>query len=249
MATDTNSSTRIRCLAIDDEPLALLQLKSMIERTPYLTLVEACSDAIIAKQVLEQQDVDAIFVDINMPEINGLEFVASLSNPPLVVFTTAYSQYALDSYKVNAIDYLLKPFGLLEFQKSAEKVKRQFQLLQAEQHANNNEEQNLYLKVDYKVVKVNINDIVYIESMREYLRLHLNNGERLMTLMPISKISEQLNGLGFRRIHRSYIVNMSKVDEVSKSNVKLSDGTILPIGDSFKEDLKDYLCKRITSRL
>ncbi len=248
MATDTNSSTRIRCLAIDDEPLALLQLKSMIERTPYLTLVDVCSDAITAKQVLERQDVDAIFVDINMPEVNGLEFVASLSHSPLVVFTTAYSQYALDSYKVNAIDYLLKPFGFLEFQKSAEKVKRQYLLLQAEQHANNNNEQCLYLKVDYKVVKVNTNDIIYIESMREYLRLHLNNGERLMTLMPISKISEQLTDLGFRRIHRSYIVNMSKIDEVSKNNVKLSNGTTLPVSDSFRDELKDYLCKLITSK-
>lgn len=248
MATDTSKSLSIRCLAIDDEPLALLQLKSMIERTPYLTLVQACSDAIIARQVMEQHDVDAIFVDVNMPEINGLEFVASLPHPPLVVFTTAYSQYALDSYKVNAIDYLLKPFGLLEFQKSAEKVKRQFQLLQAEQQTKNTDEQCLYLKVDYKIVKVNVNNIIHIEAMREYLRIHLNNGERLMTLMPISKISEHLTDLGFRRIHRSYIVNMNEVEEVSKNNVKLSNGVVLPVGDSFKDVLKDYLNKKVIGK-
>lgn len=245
MATDTDITTGIRCLAIDDEPLALLQLKAMIERTPYLTLVEACSDAIMAQQVLEKQSVDAIFVDINMPELNGLDFVASLTNPPLVVFTTAYSEYALDSYKVNAIDYLLKPYGMLEFQKSAEKVKRQFQLLQAEQSAKASDDNVLYLKADHKVARVNIEEIKYIESMREYLRIYLEGGEKLMTLMPISKIITMIDNYGFVRIHRSFIVNMGKVTEVSKNSVKLIDGTTLPIGDSFKDNVKIYLQPKI----
>ena len=245
MATDSDNTVRIRCLAIDDEPLALIQLKSMIERTPYLSLVEACSDAIMAQQVLEKQSVDAIFVDINMPELNGLDFVASLTNPPLVVFTTAYSEYALDSYRVNAVDYLLKPFGLLEFQKSAEKVKRQFMLLQAEQNAKPSDDNVLYIKADHKVARINMCDIKYIESMREYLRIYLDGGEKFMTLMPISKIITMLDNHGFVRIHRSFIVNMSKVVEVSKNNVKLNDGTTIPIGDSFKDNIKDYIQSKI----
>lgn len=245
MATDTDITTGIRCLAIDDEPLALLQLKAMIERTPYLTLVEACSDAIQAQQVLAQQSVDAIFVDINMPELNGLDFVASLTNPPLVVFTTAYSEYALDSYKVNAVDYLLKPFGLLEFQHSAKKVKRQYQLLQAEQNIQPTDDNVLYLKADHKVARINIPEIKYIESMREYLRIFLEGGEKLMTLMPISKIITMIDNHGFVRIHRSFIVNMSKVAEVAKNNVRLNDGTTLPIGDSFKDNVKEYIQPKI----
>ena len=111
MSEVTNQEIIMRCVAVDDEPLALLQLKSMIARCPELALVEACADAIEARTVLEREPVDVLFIDINMPEVNGLDFVASLDNPPLVVFTTAYSQYAVDSYKVNAVDYLLKPFG------------------------------------------------------------------------------------------------------------------------------------------
>ena len=230
----------MRCVAVDDEPLALLQLKSMIMRTPGLALVEACADAIEARAVLETHAVDVLFIDINMPEVNGLDFVASLAAPPLVVFTTAYSQYAVDSYKVNAVDYLLKPFGLLEFQKSVEKVRRQFLLQQQEKNVLSDDDA-LFLKVERRVVKVSPIQIRYIESLREYLRLHLADGSTLMTLMPISRIAERLIPAGFIRIQRSFIVNIKYVVEFSKSEVRMNDGQVLSVGDSFRDNIKDYL--------
>ena len=230
----------MRCVAVDDEPLALLQLKSMIMRTPGLALVEACADAIEARAVLETHAVDVLFIDINMPEVNGLDFVASLAAPPLVVFTTAYSQYAVDSYKVNAVDYLLKPFGLLEFQKSVEKVRRQF-LLQQQEKKVLSDDDALFLKVERRVVKVSPMQIRYIESLREYLRLHLADGSTLMTLMPISRIAERLIPAGFIRIQRSFIVNIKYVVEFSKSEVRMNDGQVLSVGDSFRDNIKDYL--------
>ena len=231
----------LRCLAVDDEPLALLQLKAMIGRTPGLQLEGACADAIEAGEVLLHQHVDVLFVDINMPEVNGLDFVATLQNPPLVVFTTAYSQYAVDSYKVNAVDYLLKPFGLLEFQHAVEKVRRQYQLLQAERTAQSEDADVIYLKVEHRVVRVSLGQIRYIQSLREYLRLFLSDGTSLMTLMPISRIAEQLAGKGFLRIQRSYIVNVRHVAEFGSSEVLLFDGTSLSVGESFRDNIKDYL--------
>lgn len=235
----------IRCLAVDDEPLALIQLKAMINKTPGLELVDACSDAYQAGEVLRLHEVDALFIDINMPGLNGLDFVASLATPPLVVFTTAYSQYAVDSYRVNAVDYLLKPFGLLEFQRSAEKVRRQFQLLQVAQSAQLMDDQALYVKVEHNVQRVELGHIRYIESMREYLRLHLYNGSSLMTLMPISRIAEQLTSKGFIRIHRSFIVNVKYVAEFAKGEVRLDNNLILNIGDSFKDNIRQYLDLKI----
>lgn len=240
MSEVTNQEILMRCVAVDDEPLALLQLKSMIMRTPGLALVEACADAIEARAVLETHAVDVLFIDINMPEVNGLDFVASLAAPPLVVFTTAYSQYAVDSYKVNAVDYLLKPFGLLEFQKSVEKVRRQFLLQQQEKNVLSDDDA-LFLKVERRVVKVSPIQIRYIESLREYLRLHLADGSTLMTLMPISRIAERLIPAGFIRIQRSFIVNIKYVVEFSKSEVRMNDGQVLSVGDSFRDNIKDYL--------
>ncbi|MBP5346305.1 MAG: response regulator transcription factor [Bacteroidales bacterium] len=240
MSEVTNQEILMRCVAVDDEPLALLQLKSMIMRTPGLALVEACADAIEARAVLETHAVDVLFIDINMPEVNGLDFVASLAAPPLVVFTTAYSQYAVDSYKVNAVDYLLKPFGLLEFQKSVEKVRRQF-LLQQQEKKVLSDDDALFLKVERRVVKVSPMQIRYIESLREYLRLHLADGSTLMTLMPISRIAERLIPAGFIRIQRSFIVNIKYVVEFSKSEVRMNDGQVLSVGDSFRDNIKDYL--------
>lgn len=240
MSEVANQEILMRCVAVDDEPLALLQLKSMIMRTPGLALVEACADAIEARAVLETHAVDVLFIDINMPEVNGLDFVASLAAPPLVVFTTAYSQYAVDSYKVNAVDYLLKPFGLLEFQKSVEKVRRQFLLQQQEKNVLSDDDA-LFLKVERRVVKVSPIQIRYIESLREYLRLHLADGSTLMTLMPISRIAERLIPAGFIRIQRSFIVNIKYVVEFSKSEVRMNDGQVLSVGDSFRDNIKDYL--------
>lgn len=238
---------QIKCLAIDDEPLALLQLKTLIEKTPFLQLVAACDGAIEAYNVLNQNEVDVIFVDINMPDLNGLEFVRSLANPPLVVFTTAYSQYAVEGFMVNAIDYLLKPFGMPEFVKSAEKVRRQYELMHPEQQEMTQEtlaNGTLFVKCDYRTIRINVNDIKYVESMSEYLRIHLDNGEKLMTLMSMKRLDEMLSPKDFMRVHRSYIVNMNKIKEISKMRIVIDAETYLPISDMYKDAVMTYIDQR-----
>lgn len=238
---------QIKCLAIDDEPLALLQLKSLIEKTPFLQLVAACDGAIEAYNVLNQNEVDVIFVDINMPDLNGLDFVRSLANPPLVVFTTAYSQYAVEGFMVNAIDYLLKPFGMPEFVKSAEKVRRQYELMhQGQQELTPETPANgtLFVKCDYRTIRINVSDINYVESMSEYLRIHLDNGEKLMTLMSMKRLDEMLPPKDFIRVHRCYIVNMNKVKEISKMRILIDADTYLPISDMYKDAVMTYINQR-----
>lgn len=252
----------IRVLAIDDEPLALLQLKKMIEITPYFTLVADCQSAFEAMRVMENEQVDAIFVDINMPDLSGLDFVRSLTNPPIVVFTTAYSQYALDGYKVNAIDYLLKPYGQPEFQCAAAKVKKQYDLIQAskgngqkpeEIHPSELEDCRiegdiLFVKADYRIVRISISDIRYIESQSEYLKLYMVNSPSLMVLMSIKRIAEILPSDRFVRIHRSYIVNMGRVVEIAKLRIKMDAETYLPIGDLYKDEVLKYINSRIVGK-
>lgn len=238
---------QIKCLAIDDEPLALLQLKSLIEKTPFLQLVAACDGAIEAYNVLNNNEVDVIFVDINMPDLNGLDFVRSLANPPLVVFTTAYSQYAVEGFKVNAIDYLLKPFGMPEFVKSAEKVRRQYELMHPEQQEVTPETPangTLFVKCDYRTIRINVSEIKYVETMSEYLCIHLDNGEKLMTLLSMKRLDEMLSPKDFMRVHRSYIVNMNKIKEISKMRIVIDAETYLPISDMYKDAVMTYINQR-----
>jgi len=232
----------IRVLAIDDEPLALMQLQKMIEKTPYFSLTAACHDAFEAMHILETEEVDCIFTDINMPDLSGLDFVRSLNKAPIVVFTTAYSQYALDGYKVNALDYLLKPFGMPEFQRVATKVKQHFELLQSA--SAETEGDILFVKVDYRLVRLSISDIRYVESQSEYLRFFMEGGATYMVLMNFKRLSELLPADRFIRIHRSYVVNMSKVMEIAKLRIKMDAQTYLPVGDLYKETVMDYINQR-----
>ena len=239
----------IRCIAIDDEPLALQQLASYVKKVSYLELAGTCQSAIEARKLLEKEQIDAIFIVINMPDLNGLDFVRSLDNPPLVVFTTAYSEYAVDGFKANAIDYLLKPFDLSEFKRAAEKVKTQFELLNASQVSQVDEDDAMFLKSEYKVVRVNIKDIRYIEAMSEYLRIYTTTLARpVIVLLSMKKMEERLPAAQFMRIHRSYIINLKKIREVSKNHVMIDADTSLPIGDIYKETFNAYIASKFLAR-
>ena len=232
----------IRVLAIDDEPLALQQLARYIEQIPYLDLVAECQSAIEARQIMEDETIDAVFVDINMPDLNGLDFVRSLSAPPLVVFTTAYSEYAVEGFKVNAVDYLLKPFGLDDFKRAANKVKEQYDLRNTATVSNVDEDDALFLKTEYKVVRINIADIRYVEGMSEYLRIYLDNKPKpLIVLLAMKRLEERLPSHSFMRIHRSYIINLRKIQEVNKNRVIMDADTYLPIGDMYKDAFNAYI--------
>ncbi|MBR6264650.1 MAG: response regulator transcription factor [Prevotella sp.] len=236
----------IRCLAIDDEPLALRQLASYIEKIPFLELVESCESALDANAVMEREPIDAIFIDINMPDLNGMDFVKSLTSPPMVVFTTAYSEYAIDGFKVDAVDYLLKPFGMDDMLRAANKLKAHYELVNGNkatvQTTTALDDDTLFFKTEHRVVRVDINKIRYIEGMSEYLRIHLDDSPRpLIVLLSMKKIEERLPRNIFMRIHRSYIINLKKIQEVNKSRVILDADTYLPIGDLYREAFNEYL--------
>ena len=235
----------IRCLAIDDEPLALQQLTAYIKKIPFLELVDSCQSAHDALTVMNQEVIDAIFVDINMPDLNGMDFVKSLPVPPLVVFTTAYSEYAVEGFKVDAVDYLLKPFGLQEFQRAAMKVKTRYEeRMPSFQATPAREDGTLFLKTDYKVVRINIYDIRYVEGMSEYVKIYLEGQKPIIVLLSMKKLEERLPQTSFMRIHRSYIVNLDKVREVNKNRVIMDADTYLPISDSYREAFNVYLDSR-----
>lgn len=233
----------IRCLAIDDEPLALQQLVAYIQKVPFLELAAQCQSAMEARSFLENETVDAIFCDINMPDLNGMDFVKSLAVPPLIVFTTAYSEYAVEGFKVNAVDYLLKPFGLQDFQRAANRLRERMEGAQASssQPVASTSEDVLFLKTDYRIVKVSISDIRYVEAMSEYLKVWLESQPKpVITLLSMKKMEEHLPS-HFMRIHRSYIINLTKIQEVNKNRVIMDADTYLPIGDMYKEAFQAYL--------
>lgn len=228
---------KIRCIAVDDEPMALDKLKSYIERIPYLELVGSCDGTFEAMQMLSSEDIDAMFIDINMPDMNGLDFVRSMSNPPMIIFTTAYAEYAVDSYKVHAVDYLLKPYSFEDFQRMADNLMQRFTQLPPKQQ---NSHEFLYLKVDYRFVRTAMKDITHIEGMNEYLKIHTATGSPFLTHTTFKQIKEYLPD-NFIQIHRSYIVNMDHVNEIERSVVLLSDGTRISVSDSNKETFMNYL--------
>ena len=212
----------IRCMAIDDEPLALQQITAYIGKVPFLELVAQCQSALEAHQFLQNDTVDVIFCDINMPDLNGMDFIKTLTAPPLVVFTTAYAEYAVEGFKVNAVDYLLKPFGLQDFMRAANRLKDR-------------------LESSHRIVKVSISDIRYIEAMSEYLKVYLENEPKpIITLLSMKKMEERLPDY-FMRIHRSYIINLTKILEVNKNRVIMDADTYLPIGDMYRDTFQKYL--------
>ena len=240
----------LRCLAIDDEPLALQQLVTYISKVPFLELAAQCQSALEARQYLEHDTVDVLFCDINMPDLNGMDFVKSLTVPPLIVFTTAYSEYAVEGFKVNAVDYLLKPFGLQDFQRAANRVKERLEEKTANSHPSTltanpspltSPDDTIFLKTDYRIVKVSISDIRYIEGMSEYLKVWIEGESKpIITLLSMKKMEERLPDQ-FMRIHRSYIINLTKIQEVNKNRVIMDSNTYLPIGDLYKEAFQTYL--------
>ncbi|MBQ2553954.1 MAG: response regulator transcription factor [Prevotella sp.] len=231
----------IRCLAIDDEPLALKQLVNYIEQTPWLSLVAACQSANEALDCLNKESVDAMFVDINMPDLNGLDFVRSLEQPPLIVFTTAYPEYAVEGFRVSAVDYLLKPFGLKEFQMAAAKVKKQYDMVNFSQVSQVDEDQAIFLKTEHKVVRMDISQIRYVEAMSEYLKIYLDNQIKpLVVLLSMKRLEDSLPRY-FMRIHRSYIINLKKIQEINKNRVIMDAEAYLPIGDLYRERFNQYI--------
>lgn len=260
----------IKTIVIDDEPLALQQLAAYVAKVPFLTLVAECQSAVEALDIINNERVDAVFVDINMPDLNGMDFVRSLAAPPLIVFTTAYSEYAVEGFKVDAVDYLLKPFSLDDFRRAAQRVKKRYEqesALLAQQYDDTTDDDEaddgldnlqesahqlaegdtIFLKAEHRAIRVNVDDIRYVEGMSEYLKVYIEGQRPIVMLLSMKRMEERLPEC-FLRIHRSYIVNMRKVQEVTKNRIVMDADTYLPVGDMYKDALTHYLADKYLGR-
>jgi DNA-binding LytR/AlgR family response regulator len=233
---------KLRCLLIDDEPPALKVLQSHIDQISGLEIVGTCSNALEAIDMLHQKTVDVMFLDIKMPKIIGTEFLRSLSRPPKVIFVTAYRDYAVEGFELDAVDYLVKPVSFERFLKAVDRLKRSAEQLTAteQNQYKPNPEAFVYVKADGVMQKIFVNEILYIESWRDYVRLYFTTGKFLLVKQPISAIENLLSRHNFMRIHRSYIVSLNKISGYCGMTVRLGP-TEIPIGRLYKQSVMNQL--------
>lgn len=226
---------KIRCIIVDDEPLAIDLLKSYVEQTPFLELVSTANNALNALNIIHQKNVELIFLDINMPKMNGLEFSKTLPANIKVVFTTAYDQYAIEGFKLNAIDYLLKPISYTEFLNASQRALEWFELV------NDKKSTSIFVKSGYQVKKIDLDLILYVETQKDYLEFHLENGQEPITsLMSLQSLEEKLPKNSFMRTHRSFIVNLNKVKIVER-NCIIFGKKYIPISETYREQFQYFI--------
>ena len=228
----------INCAIIDDEPLAAGLLESYVSKTPYLNLTGTYNSAITAMRDLRDNPVPLLFLDIQMPELSGVEFAKILPKDTKIIFTTAFPQYALEGYKVNALDYLLKPISYEDFLRASEKAQDWYNVLQKRETYN--DDRIMFIKSEYKLLRVCLDDILYVEGLKDYVRICLKNGEKIMSLMSMKKLEDYLPRPEFLRTHRSYIVHMPEVRSIDRFRIVFGD-IFIPISDNYKEEVQQYL--------
>lgn len=232
----------IRTIAIDDEPLALQLVTSYVAKTPFLELVESFDNPLDAMEFLSENPVDLIFLDIQMPDLTGIEFTRILENRPKIIFTTAYEKYALEGFKLEATDYLLKPFSYEEFLKAAKRAEKLIRLENGESHeeveANN---EFLFLKSEYKIRRINYNEINYIEGLKDYVKVYLQKDTKpILSLNSLKSLEVKLPESKFMRVHRSFIVNLEKIDTIERSRIVFGK-VYIPVSDQYKDKFQQFL--------
>jgi DNA-binding LytR/AlgR family response regulator len=232
----------IKVLIVDDEPLAQDILETHIARFPDLELLKKCNNAIEAGQVLEDQSVDLLFLDIQMPRISGVDFFKSLANPPLVIFTTAYSNYAVEGFELNAVDFLLKPISFERFSTAVTKAREKM-------HTPKNsvsetaDVDHIYVKSDKKLIRVRYSDIIYIEGLKDYVIIRMDTG-RIITLQTMKSLEEKLPSHIFKRVHRSYIVSIQRIHSIEGNSIEVIEKGVskhLPIGKNYRDELLELI--------
>jgi len=232
----------LRCLLVDDEPLALELLEGYVAKTPSLTLAGRCNSAFQAMEMLDKTEVDLMFLDIQMPGLSGLDFSRSLQDGPKVIFTTAFEQYALEGFKVDALDYLLKPISYPEFLNAVNKAKRWFEHF--EKASVSETRTSIFVKADYKLVQIEFNDILYIEGLKDYVKFCLEDNEKsILSLMSMKSLEENLPESKFMRVHRSFIVNLDKIKTIERNRIVFGKEYI-PISENYKEKFHKFVNER-----
>lgn len=228
----------LKCIAIDDEPLALELLEDNISKVPFLQLVGKCGNPLEAMKLLEQQAVDLIFLDIQMPGLTGLQFIESLVTKPMVILITAYEKYALEGYNLDVVDYLVKPVSVERFIKACNKARDLYELKnKPAEMMTGNVPTYIFVNADYSLVKIVLDDITWIEALKDYIRIHLQNSNKpVITRMTMKAIEEMLPATKFLRIHKSYIVSIAAISSVRKTSI-MAGSTELPVSDSYQDAL------------
>lgn len=228
----------IRCIAVDDEPPGLNMIKSYIEKTPFLKLEGAYTNPVTALTEAKEKNIDLAFLDINMPDINGMQLSKLLPENCRIIFTTAYEEYALESYKVDAIDYLVKPISYDDFLQAANKAKQYFELLRSDK----DEKEFFFVKADYKLHQVRFEDVLYFKNVKDYIQIYQKDGSRLMPLMSLKSV-EAILPSNFMKVHRSFIVNLNEIKTVERSRIVFGKEYI-PIADNYKDAFSKFLAGR-----
>jgi len=236
----------IKCLLIDDEPLALDVLEGYVKSTPFLKLIARCTSAIEAMDIINEEDIDLIFTDIQMPNLSGMEFSKMILNKgSKIIFTTAFEEFALEGYKVNAIDYLLKPINYPEFFSAANKAKHQILNKQSQTESTNYNEDYILVKSDYKLIKIDLKDLIYIEGLKDYLKYYTVNSEKaILSLKSMKSLEEELSDKNFMRVHRSFIVNLKKITVIERNRIIFGEKYI-PISEKYKENFQKFIDSNI----
>lgn len=231
---------KLKCAIIDDEPLALGLIESYVKKTDFLKLEGSYASAVEAMSQLTKHPVDLLFLDIQMPELSGMEFSRMLPSTTRIVFTTAFEQYALDGYRVNALDYLLKPISYTSFVEAARKALQWFELM----HRQFDERESIFVKSDYKLVQIELRNILYIEGLKDYIKIYEEGAAKpILSLMSMKSMEEQLPASRFMRVHRSYIVQKDKIRVIDRGRIVFGK-TYIPVSDSYKQAFQDFLDSR-----
>jgi DNA-binding LytR/AlgR family response regulator len=234
---------KIKCLIIDDEPLAQRILERYTQDVPSLEVVQKCNNALDAIEIMKEQKIDLVFLDINMPKLTGLEFLRSLKHPPLVIITTAYAEYAIQGYELDVVDYLMKPFGMERFLKAIQKVnnilKPRNYSLPEKASGESQEDQYIFIKSSKKTYRISLNDILYIEALGDYVKIYTTD-RMIISYHSMKNLENLLSPKQFPRIHKSFIVSLSKIDLIEGNQVKLRDRCI-PIGTNFKAEFEKLI--------
>jgi two-component system LytT family response regulator len=231
---------QLKCIAIDDEPLALELIRQYVDRVPELQLVQTFDDAITGGEFLRANTVDLLFIDINMPDITGIELVRSLKNKPATIFTTAYKKFAFEGFELEAVDYLLKPISFERFLKA---VKRVIDFHAVKYPAKTSTSEHFFVRSEYRMVKIELDEIDYIEGLEDYIKIHLANAKPVLTLMTLKSVLEKLPEEKFKRIHRSYIIPVSKIQSILNRKLTLTNGAELPVSDSYVSFINEWMKK------
>ena len=234
---------QMKCLVVDDEPLARQLLKKYIDQTSFLQLAGEASDASQALDFLSDNAVDLLFLDIQMPDLSGMDFARALTAPPKIIFTTAFEQYALDGYKLNALDYLLKPFDYQEFLTAAHKAQHLYNLENNAISEQKDKQGYLMIKADYKLLQIAFKDILFIEGVKDYVKIHLSeDAKSLMSLLSMKTLEEKLPA-NFMRVHRSYIVNLDQIKVIERSQIVFGN-TRITVSDKYREAFGEFISRR-----